>query len=99
MKSAAGFAIVLVTAPDMKSARSLAQLGLKARLVACANIIPALKSHYWWQNRIETSNETLLLLKTRRANLPRLEKLILQEHPYDTPEFLVVGINKGMSGI
>jgi periplasmic divalent cation tolerance protein len=95
MKTAAGFAIVLVTAPNVKSARRLAQLGLKARLVACANIVPGLKSHYWWQNRIETSTETLLLLKTRRTNLARLEKLILEEHPYDTPEFLVVGINKG----
>jgi periplasmic divalent cation tolerance protein len=89
------FAIVLVTAPDPKTARRLAKAALKARLIACANVIPKLESHYWWQGKIECGNESLLLLKTRRSKLPKLEAFILEEHPYETPEFLVLPLRAG----
>ena len=88
MKSSARFALVLVTAPDLKTARRLSQSALTARLVACANLVPQIESHYWWQGKIETGKEVLLVLKTTRARLAKLEKLILAEHPYDTPEFV-----------
>ena len=90
MKPDGKFRIVLVTAPDQKVARRLARAALKARLVACVNVVPRVESHYWWQGRIEFSAETLLILKTTRARLRALESLILAKHPYDTPEFLVL---------
>ena len=92
MKPATAFALALVTAPDLKTARRLARLALKARLIACANLVPKVESHYWWQGKIESGAEVLLLLKTRRANLRKLEALILKAHPYDTPEFLVLDL-------
>jgi periplasmic divalent cation tolerance protein len=95
MKSAAPFALVLVTAPDLKTARSLARAALTARLIACANLVPKLESHYWWRGKIESSPEVLLLLKTKKSKLAALEKLVLQRHPYDTPEFLVLPVDRG----
>ena len=95
MKSASPFAIVLVTAPDLKTARALAKAALSARLVACANLLPRIESHYWWQGKIESGAEVLLVLKTRKARLAALEQLILAKHPYDTPEFLVLPLNAG----
>jgi periplasmic divalent cation tolerance protein len=56
MKSAKDFSIVLVTAPDMKTARALAKAALQARLIACANLVPRIESHYWWQGKIESGN-------------------------------------------
>ena len=95
MKTAVQFRLVLVTAPDLKTARKLAKSALAARLVACANLVPKLESHYWWQGKLERSTEVLLLLKTTRTNLARLEKLILAEHPYDTPEFITLKLDMG----
>lgn len=95
MKSAAAFSIVLVTAPNLKTARALAQATLTARLIACANLVPKIESHYWWQGKIESSAEVLLILKAPKAKLPALEKLILVRHPYDTPEFLVLPLRVG----
>jgi periplasmic divalent cation tolerance protein len=89
MKSAASFAVVLVTTPDLKTARRLARAALSARLIACANLVPKIESHYWWQGKIQSASEVLLILKTTRAKLAELEKLIFAQHPYDTPEFLV----------
>jgi periplasmic divalent cation tolerance protein len=95
MNSAKKFALVLVTAPDLKIARLLARKALRARLIACANLIPKIESHYRWQGKIETSPEVLLLLKTTRHRLAALQKLIVANHPYDTPEFLVVNLSHG----
>ena len=95
MKSAAAFALVLVTAPDLKTARSLAKAALAAKLIACANLVPKIESHYWWQGKIESGAEVLMLLKTTKARLAVLEKLIVEKHPYDTPEFVVLPLKAG----
>lgn len=95
MKDGRSFAVVLVTAPGVKTARQLARSALRARLAACANLLPKIESHYWWQGKLEKSAEVLLLLKTTRAKLAALEKLVLKEHPYDTPEFVVLPVVGG----
>jgi periplasmic divalent cation tolerance protein len=95
MKSAAAFSLVLVTAPDLKTARSLAKAALAAKLIACANLVPKIESHYWWQGKIEAGAEVLMLLKTTKARLAALEKLVVEKHPYDTPEFVVLPLKAG----
>lgn len=95
MNSASSFAIVLVTAPDLKSARALARAALQSRLAACASLIPKIESHYWWQGKMESGAEVLIVFKTRKARLSALEKMILAQHPYDTPEFLVLPLGGG----
>jgi periplasmic divalent cation tolerance protein len=95
MKSARGYALVLVTAPNVKTARSLAQAALKAKLVACVNLVPKMESHYWWRGKLERGTEVLMLLKATRRMLPALEKLILKLHPYDTAEFVVLPVSDG----
>ena len=91
------FTIVLVTAPNLKTARQLARAALRAKLIACANLFPKIESHYWWQGKIETGAEVLLIMKTTRVQLAALEKLIVAKHPYDTPEFLVMPLMAGNS--
>ena len=95
MKSAKPLTLVLVTAPDLKTARRLARAALQARLVACANLVPKIESHYWWQGKLERGNEVLMILKATRRTLPALEKLILKMHPYDTAEFVVLPVTRG----
>jgi periplasmic divalent cation tolerance protein len=89
------FAVVLVTAPDLKTARALAKTALKSKLIACANLVPKIESHYRWQGKIESGVEVLMILKTQKSKLPALEKLILTKHLYDTPEFLVLSLSTG----
>ena len=95
VKSAAKFNVVLVTAPDLKTARLLAKAALRANLIACANLVPGVESHYWWRGKLESGTEVLLVLKTRKSKLAALEKQILAMHPYDTPEFLVLPLLAG----
>ena len=97
MRRRGKFAAVLVTAPDLKTGRKLARAALAARLIACANLVPRVESHYRWQGKIEAGAEVLVLMKTTAARLAALEKLVLARHPYDTPEFLVLPISRGSS--
>jgi periplasmic divalent cation tolerance protein len=87
--------LVLVTAPNPDTSRALARAALEARLVACANLIPKIESHYWWLGKLDSSAEVLIIFKTTKAKLKALEKLIVAKHPYDTPEFLVLPIIAG----
>jgi periplasmic divalent cation tolerance protein len=95
MDSAKKYSVVLVTAPDLKTARKLVKLALEAQLVACGNLVSKVESHYWWKGKIERSSEVLILFKTTPARLEDLEKLIVAHHPYDTPEILALPLTAG----
>jgi periplasmic divalent cation tolerance protein len=82
--------IVLVTAPDIGTARTLARWVLERRLAACVNLLPEIESHYWWQGKLDRGTEVLMLIKTTAAQIPTLEQAILERHPYDTAEFVVL---------
>jgi periplasmic divalent cation tolerance protein len=89
-----------VPCPDKSSAEKIAQTLLSEKLVACANIIPGMESLYWWQGKIETSSEYILILKTLKTSDAQssVTQRVLQLHPYDVPCIMtlpVLGINEG----
>ena len=89
------FAVVLVTVPDIETGRRLASIALENRAAACVNLVPGLESHYWWEGKLDKSNEVLMLIKTSQQKVAELEKQILANHPYDTAEFVVLPITQG----
>jgi len=95
VKHVTKFCIALVTAPNPRVARQLARGALLGKLAACANLVPKIESHYWWQGKLESSAEVLILFKTPQRKIAALEKLVLANHPYDTPEFVVLSIGGG----
>jgi periplasmic divalent cation tolerance protein len=95
MKSGKSFLLVLVTVPDLKTARRLVKGALAARLIACANLVPGIESHYWWRDKIESASEVLIVLKTTPSRVASLERFILSNHPYDTPEIIALPLAAG----
>jgi len=85
--------IVLTTCASPGEASRLARTLVEERLAACATLIPAVQSIYRWEGQIESSTETLLLLKTGPDQLTALEVRLHQLHSYQTPEFLVLGVD------
>ena len=85
----------MVTCGSKAEARALARAVLEPKLAACVNIVAGVESHYWWQGKLESGTEALLVLKTTKPKLSALEKLILARHPYDTPEFVVLPLHAG----
>ena len=84
---------VLVTIPQNK-AKTIAKKLLTKRVCACVNIINGVESFFWWQGRIDTVKESLLIIKTKKSLFAKLKKAIKQNHPYDTPEIIGFEIDK-----
>ncbi len=82
--------LVFITAPSQEGAEELARQAVEARLVACVNIISNVRSVYRWEGRTCVEPEVLLLAKTSASKVSELEAFIRQNHPYDTPEFVVL---------
>lgn len=89
------YCCVLSTVSSIKKARILAGLLVSRQLAACVQILPGLESHYRWHGRKETSREVLLLIKTQMSNYKKLEKTLLENHPYEVPEIICLPITKG----
>ena len=95
MISTSDAVMVFVTTPDIDVARRLAGAVLSARLAACANLLPGVESHYWWQGQLESTAEVGIVFKTLRSNLEELEKTVHTHHPYQVPEFIALSITEG----
>ncbi len=84
--------IVLVSAPNEKSAQQMAKELVHLKLAACVNIIPKMFSTYFWEEKIKVDKEVLMIIKTTKAKLKKLEEEVLSLHPYDTPEFVSLDV-------
>ena len=68
---------------------------VEERLAACVNVLPEMESFFRWHGAVERDRERQLVIKTRAARLPELERRLHEMHPYDLPEFLVIPVAGG----
>ncbi|MFQ3671688.1 MAG: divalent-cation tolerance protein CutA [Verrucomicrobiia bacterium] len=85
-----GIVLVLCTVPDRSTAIRLADLVLGKRLGAGVSVVPGVESHYVWEGKREVAQELLLLIKTTRERWGVLEAELVQAHPYECPEVVMV---------
>lgn len=86
--------MVFTTIDSRKNADDLAKKLVESRFAACVQIIDSIQSVYRWKGRIETAQETLLVIKTTAARLAALEEQICKYHSYEIPEIAVIVIDK-----
>lgn len=79
-------------ASSFEEARKVITLLLENKLIACANLIPAIESHYWWKEKIETSSEIKVYLKTIQDHFQIIEQVIRQNCSYGVPEIVALEI-------
>lgn len=87
--------VVLVTAPSADKAAALGRALVEERLAACANVVPAIRSIYWWEGKVQDEPEALLVLKTTRARFDALRERTLALHPYEVPEVIALPVEAG----
>ena len=88
--------MILSTAPDLEVARKIARSLLSMRLAACVNLLPGVESIYCWQGGIESGNEVMLVIKTELRKEKATLAALLEMHPYETPEGLVLPVAGGL---
>lgn len=87
--------LVYVTCADELEAEKIASIVIGEKRAACANILPAMKSFYWWEGAVQSASETVLILKTDANHASELTGRICELHSYDCPCVVVVPIESG----
>ncbi len=89
------FILVMTTLPSREEAEQLAERLLKARLIACANIVPAVSSLFHWKGKLDRAEEVLVLMKSRKKYFKDLTEWIQAHHSYEVPEIIALPIVAG----
>jgi periplasmic divalent cation tolerance protein len=87
------YQICITTVNSLENAKIIAKKILEEKLVACVNITQPVLSMYHWDNKIVEEQEYILMMKTLSVKIGALKHLLVEIHPYETPEFVCLTIN------
>jgi len=89
------YCAVLITTKNTEEAERIATQLLNEKLIACANIVPGVTSLFWWEGKVDRSDEILLVLKTKKTLFDKLAKAVKALHSYEVPEIIALPIVRG----
>jgi len=89
------YIVVFVTCTNKEEGEKISQALVEKKLVACVNLIPEISSRYWWQGKIETSNEVLLIIKSKKSLFKEIVAEVKRLHSYTVPEIIALPIING----
>jgi periplasmic divalent cation tolerance protein len=81
---------VYTTFPGLVEAEAAAKVIVEKRWAACANILPGMISHYWWQGKVERAEEAVAIFKTRASLAENVRAAIRELHTYEVPAISVI---------
>jgi periplasmic divalent cation tolerance protein len=87
--------VILVTTRSEPEAHKIADLLLSRRKAACVNIVPKVESSFWWQGKLDSAKESLLIIKTKASLLSEIVDLVKAAHSYEVPEIIALPIIGG----
>jgi len=86
--------LVLTTVSNVDEAEDLAEKMVGTKLAACVQILPQMKSVYYWDGAIQKEPEHLLIIKTLESKFDELSQFIRENHSYDVPEIVAFSAEK-----
>ena len=90
-----GKVVIFITASTEEEARKIAESLLGQRKAACINIVPKVDSSFWWQGKLDSAQESLLIIKTKASLLSEIIALVKSVHSYEVPEIIALPIIGG----
>jgi len=87
--------IVLMTAANQEDAARIAKALVAEKLVACVNIVPAVRSIYMWKGEVLDEEEVMMIAKTTAARFGAMMERVASLHSYDVPEIIAAPIVDG----
>ena len=89
------YIVLLITTANTEEAQRITRALLNQRKAACVNIVPKVSSHFWWQGKLDSAQESLLVVKTKASQLSEIIRLVKELHSYETPEIIALPIVGG----
>ena len=94
MEKEANVVIFITTGTD-EEAHRIANMLLNKRKVACVNVLPKVRSLFWWQDKLDSAQESLLIVKSKASLLSEIVSMVREVHSYDVPEVIALPIIGG----
>ena len=89
------YTLIIVTASSREEAEKIATTLLERKLIACANILGPVSSRFWWQGKIDSAEEYMIFMKTKRELFDQVADNVKQLHSYEVPEIIALPIVEG----
>jgi len=89
------YIVLFITTATTDEAQRISKVLLEQRKVACVNIVPRVSSLFWWENKLDSAHESLLIVKTKASLLNEVIRLVREIHSYDIPEIIALPIVGG----
>lgn len=93
-----GIMSIITTGNDRNALEYIGKKLVEMRLAACAQIVGPIKSIYRWKGKMEEAEEWYCILKSRKDLYEKIEKTIIELHPYELPEIMAAGIEDALPG-
>jgi periplasmic divalent cation tolerance protein len=87
--------IVLITTSTRDEAVKIGTALVDGHLVACVNIVPEVRSLFFWEGKKQDERETLLICKSRLPLMEQLVERVKSLHSYSVPEVIALPIIAG----
>ncbi|MCJ7784629.1 MAG: divalent-cation tolerance protein CutA [Desulfobacterales bacterium] len=87
--------LMISTTGSEKEARKIARSLVEERLAACANVIPGVRSFFYWVGRLCQEKEALILVKTVNNKARKIMDKIKKIHSYEVPEIIFFRVDMG----
>lgn len=88
------FSLLYITTSNKEEAEKIGRMLVEKKLCGCVNIIDGMKSIYFWEDKLETSSEAILLVKTRKELVKRVMAVVKAIHSYSVPCMLSFKIDE-----
>jgi len=89
------FRVVFVTCLGKEEAEKISKTLVKEKLAACVNVVSTVKSFFWWEGKVDESEEHLLIIKTSVEKMEKLIEKVKELHSYSVPEIISLPILEG----
>ncbi len=86
--------IIFTATPNEAEAESLAKQLIEQKLAACVQVLPKMKSFYFWKDELQIDSEHLVLIKTTIEKFEDVESFIKANHSYEVPEIIAIQADK-----
>ncbi len=89
------YTVLFITTANTEEAQRISSMLLNRKKAACVNIVPKVSSLFWWQDKLDSAQESLLIVKTKTSLLNEIITLVREIHSYDIPEIIALPIVGG----
>lgn len=77
--------IAYIAAKDREEALKIGKSLVESRLAACINVLDGMQSIYWWEGKLETANECVLIAKADASRQGEIVAKVKELHGYTVP--------------